>query len=52
MKAMGSNILLKYMKSNWKSEDFGRGKSKVAKARHRRSLKRKANRELLNDLNK
>jgi hypothetical protein len=49
---MGTSLLLKYMKSCWKSEDFGRGKSKVAKARHRRIIKRKANREMLNDYNK
>jgi len=49
---MTTNILTHYMKSNWKVEDFGRGKSPVSKARHRRIIKKKANREFLNDLNK
>lgn len=39
------NLLVKYMKSHWKSDDFGRGKSKVAKARHRRVIKKKSLRE-------
>jgi hypothetical protein len=44
------NILIKYLKSNYRVEDFGRGKSKVSKARHRRRLKKRAYREFLTDL--
>ncbi len=40
------------MKSGYKIDDFGRGKSKVSKSRHRRVIKKKSNRELLYDLNK
>lgn len=47
---MSNNLLLKYMKSNWKVEDFGRGKSKVAKQRHRRIIKKKSLNEFLKDL--
>lgn len=37
------------MKSHWKSDDFGRGKTKTAKARHKRAIKRKSLREFLKD---
>lgn len=40
-----SNLINKYQKSHYKVEDFGRGKSVVAKARHRRTIKKKALRE-------
>lgn len=49
---MSTNLLLKYMKSNWKIDDFGRGKSKVAKNRHRRIIKKNSLREFLKDLSK
>lgn len=42
--------ILKYMKSHWKVYDFGRGKNKTSKARHRRFLKKKSIREYLRDL--
>lgn len=35
------SLYQRLMKSNWNVEDFGRGKSKTSKARHKRSLKRK-----------
>lgn len=38
------------MKSDWKSDDMGRGKSKTAKSRHRRVIKKKANRCFKYDL--
>lgn len=40
----------KYMKSHYRIEDFGRGKSKVSKARHRRIIKKKSLKELFKDL--
>lgn len=46
-----SNLIGKYQKSHYKVEDFGRGKSKVAKARHRRTIKRKSLREYFKNLN-
>lgn len=30
---------VKYMKFHWKIDDFGRGKNKTSKARHRRIIK-------------
>lgn len=35
-------LLLKYMKSHWNIDDFGRGKSDKAKARHKRKIKKQA----------
>lgn len=35
------SLYQRLMKSNWNEEDFGRGKSKTSKARHKRRLKRK-----------
>lgn len=35
------SLNLRIMKSSYKVEDFGRGKSKVSKARHKRILKKK-----------
>jgi len=49
---MSTNILLRYMKSNYKIEDFGRGKSRIAKGRQRRIIKKKSYREFNNDLSK
>jgi len=34
----------KYLKQHWRSDDFGRGKSIVAKARQRRVIKKQAKR--------
>jgi len=45
-------LIKKYMKSHWKCEDFGRGKSKLTKSRHRRTIKKKASREFEKDINK
>lgn len=42
--------ILRYMKSHWRIDDFGRGKSKVAKSRHKRILKKQALREYFKDL--
>lgn len=42
--------IIKYMKSHWKSEDFGRGKNKTSKTRHRRIIKKKSLREFFKDL--
>lgn len=39
------------MKSSYKVEDFGRGKSNTSKARHKRALKRKV-RNILNKIYK
>ena len=44
------NLLTKYMKSHYKIEDFGRGKNKTSKARHRRVIKKKSLREFIKDL--
>lgn len=45
--------ILKYMKSHWKLEEFYSSKTNGnTKARLRRALKKKAMRELLNDINK
>lgn len=38
------------MIKDYKSDDFGRGKSKTAKRRHKLHIKRKANAEFLKDL--
>lgn len=49
---MGNNLLGKYQKQHWGIEDFGRGKSPTSKARHRRTIKKKALRCFINDLKK
>lgn len=49
---MKSNILHRYKKANWNSEDFGRGKGKVSKGRHRRRLKKLAKRRFETDMKK
>lgn len=46
------SILLKTMKGNWQSDDFGRGKTKLAKGRHRRAIKKRAKNRLFKSLNK
>ena len=47
---MGANNLMrKCMKSHYKVYDMGRGKSKPAKARHRRAIKRKSYNEFNRD---
>lgn len=43
------NLLKKYMLKDYKVDDFGRGKSKTAKNRHKKHIKRKANAELEKD---
>ena len=40
----------KYQKQQWRVEDFGRGKSVVAKARHRRTLKKQAKRQFYKEV--
>ena len=45
-----SFVLFVCLKSDWKCDDFGRGKSSVAKSRNRRFIKKKAIREFLKDL--
>lgn len=49
---MKSNILTKYQKSNYNNDYFGTGKSKNAKLRWRRYLKKVAKRLFEKDLNK
>ena len=46
------SLLLKTMKSNYQTDDFGRGKSEVAKGRHRRAIKKRAKNRLSKDLGK
>lgn len=43
-------LFKKYMKSHYKIDDFGRGKTKTAKSRHKRIIKRKSLKEFLKDL--
>jgi hypothetical protein len=45
-------LFTKYEKSDWKSDDFGRGKNKTSKSRHRRAIKKKAKNIFEKDLGK
>ena len=36
------NLLKKYMIRDYRSDDFGRGKSKTSKGRHRRKIKKRS----------
>lgn len=47
---MQKGLLFKYMQSNYKTDDFKRGKSTVSKKRHRRFIKSKAKRLLNKEL--
>lgn len=49
---MKSNILHRYKKANWNSDYFGVGKSKNAKSRWRRILKKLAKRKFESDMKK
>jgi len=46
------NILIKYMKANYNSEDFRHGKNNPTRKRIRRRLKKMAKRLFNNDFNK
>lgn len=48
---MNKGTYNKRQKSDYKSDDFGRGKSPAAKGRHRRSIKKKAKRQTDRDYN-
>lgn len=45
-------LIKKYMKSHWKSDDFGRGRNATAKARHKRIIKKKAYNDMRKDFDK
>lgn len=49
---MEKGIIKKYMLSDGKVFDFGRGKNKTSKKRHRRIIKRKSKREFIRDFDK
>ena len=49
---MKNKIMFKYLKCNWKSDDFGRGKSVISKSRIRRTIKKIAKRLFEKDMNK
>lgn len=44
------SLLLRYMKANWAVDDFKRGKTRTAKKRFVRSIKRRAKTRLQKDL--
>lgn len=46
---MATRIMLRYMKSDYNSEDMGRGKSNTAKKRHYRQNKKRAKNRFLKD---
>lgn len=49
---MKSNILHRYKKANWKSDNFGRGSSKNGKKKWRKYLKSLAKRRFEADMRK
>ncbi len=44
------NLFNKYQKSDWKCDDFGRGKTRTSRSRHRRAIKKIVLRKLKKEL--
>jgi len=48
---MKTNIMLRYAKSNWTCDEFGKGKTKTSKRRFRKFIKVRAKNRFNHDYN-